>query len=94
MSFQFTSLFGRCWIDGLNEGRYEDLRVAEIPEMMALLSFLKLRQEDMPSLTDLACMVEPDHSHEACVVLLLFFFITFPFPLLILILDGQVRRSD
>lgn len=34
--------------------------------MMSLLSFL-LPEHDRPSLNDLACMVETDHSHEALV---------------------------
>lgn len=57
--------------------RYEDLRASEIPEMMALISFLKLPAEDVPDLTDLACMVESDHSHEAYVLSLCF---SLPFP--------------
>ncbi|KAM0747236.1 UAA-domain-containing protein [Meredithblackwellia eburnea MCA 4105] len=44
--------------------RYEDLRSTPIPKMMSLLSFL-LPSADLPSLTDLACMVEDDTSHEA-----------------------------
>ena len=33
-------------------------------QMMSLLSFL-LPETDLPTLKDLACMVETDHSHEA-----------------------------
>ncbi|KAL8293090.1 hypothetical protein RQP46_000784 [Phenoliferia psychrophenolica] len=44
--------------------RYEDLKATPIPKMMSLLTFL-LPSTDLPSLADLACMVESDASHEA-----------------------------
>ncbi|KAK4705233.1 hypothetical protein P7C70_g963, partial [Phenoliferia sp. Uapishka_3] len=46
--------------------RYEDLHATPIPKMMSLLSFL-LPSVDLPSLSDLACMVESDDTHEALV---------------------------
>lgn len=48
--------------------RYEDLKANPVPQMMSLLTFL-LPNEDLPSLVDLACMVEKDHAHEAYVSL-------------------------
>ncbi|KAM0789872.1 hypothetical protein ACM66B_006718 [Microbotryomycetes sp. NB124-2] len=43
--------------------RYEDLKATPIPKMISLLAFL-LPEEDLPPLSDLACIVERKDTHQ------------------------------
>jgi hypothetical protein len=44
--------------------KYEDLKASPIPHMMSLLSFL-IPDEDLPSLSDVACIAEHQESLQA-----------------------------